>query len=68
MARVTEITNTSGKDLDVQLTGGAKVTLPPNASLKDADIDNIDNLRGQAKVIENLTEVGTPQGKTLLHG
>lgn len=68
MARVTEILNTSGRDLSVKLTGGATVTLPPNGSLKNADVDDPGSLRGSAKVTENLTEVGTPKGKTILHG
>lgn len=68
MAKISSIENTSRRDVKVQLSGGPEVTLPPGATLENANVDNINALKSHVKVIENLTEVGTPQGKTRING
>ncbi|MHA1692957.1 MAG: hypothetical protein ACTSU7_15135 [Candidatus Heimdallarchaeaceae archaeon] len=68
MARVSKIENNSHSDVKVQLTGGSEVTIPPNTTMENVDIENIGDLKSKVKVTEDLTEVGLPQGKTRIDG
>ena len=68
MTRMSKIENTSSRDVKIQLSEGPEVTLPPGASLKNANVDSINNVKNQVKVTENLTEVNALQGKTRIDG
>jgi hypothetical protein len=66
--RVSNLKNTSGGDVNVQLVNGATVVLPPGTGLKDTDVSNIESLRGKVKVTQDLTEVSQQTGKTRIYG
>jgi hypothetical protein len=63
MARVTKVENTSGGPIDVHLKNGAKITLESGTSLRNADVENIGELKCKAKVTEDLSEIGGSGGK-----
>lgn len=68
MTRISKIENTSDNDVKVKLTGGPTVKLPPRATLENADVDNIGDLKGKTKVTEDLTEVNLPTGCARIDG
>lgn len=68
MGRIARITNTSGNDVVVKLTGGPKITLPSGSSLENVDVENINSIKGKVAVKEDLTEIVTGKGKTKING
>ena len=60
--RVSELTNTSKRGISVQLCNGPTVDLPPNATIKNVEISNINDIKGQVKVKEDLSEIGESHG------
>lgn len=69
MSRVTEIKNNSKDPVSVKLIGGPIITLTQGASIKNVDVENMNDLRGNVKIKikEDLTEVGSSTGKQKLY-
>ncbi len=67
MARVSKI-STGANPVQIKLTGGPEITLGPNSCLENADVANIGEIRGKAKVTEDLSEIGSSKGKTKING
>lgn len=66
--RVTRLENISEQEVTVELVNGAKVGLPPKASLTNADVVNVDSLKGRVSLTEDLTEINQATGKTRING
>ena len=66
--RIKKLTNITNENITVTLLGGPQITLPPNASLDNADITDVQSLQGKVQIIEDLTEVSLPSGKKRLLG
>lgn len=67
MARVSKI-STGANSVEIKLVGGSMITLGPNSCLENADVANIGEIRGKAKVTEDLSEIGGSSGKTKING
>lgn len=68
MHRLTELTNISKGSVRVKMSNGSEYVLPPATTIKNITITNYDDIVGQVKVKENLTEVGEHGRKKRLDG
>ncbi len=68
MSLVTKLTNNSDENINVKLTAGGSLNIPPGCVMNDVDVANLAEIRDKVTVKENLTEVGTPPGKTRIDG
>ncbi len=60
--RVSELTNTSKQEISVHLCNGPTIELPPNGTIRNVEISNINDIKGQVKVKEDLSEIGESHG------
>ncbi len=60
--RVSELTNTSKQEILVHLCSGPTIGVPPNGTLRNVEIANINDIRGQVKIKEDLSEIGGSHG------
>lgn len=60
--RVSELTNTSNQTISIQLCNGPIIDLPPKAKLHNVQVTNINDIRGQVNVKEDLSEIGSSHG------
>jgi len=65
--KIVDIQNNSNKDIELRHKNGAKTTLPPDIKLKNIDITNLGEIKGQVKTTIDLTEVTENSKKTLLY-
>ena len=63
MSRVSKIENTGNKQLQVDLKDGARISLDPGSTVRNVDVKNIAELKKQASVTEDLTEIKGSGGK-----
>ena len=68
MSLVTKLTNKSDENVNVALTACGSLSIPPGCSMNDVDVANLVEIKDKVTVTENLTEVGTPPGKTRIDG
>lgn len=54
--KIRQIENVSNKDLMIKLTDGNYVGLKPTENLKNVDVDDISEVRGFTKIIQELNE------------
>jgi len=66
--KLNSIKNSSDTPVELEHKNGAKTTLPPEATLKNVDIDNLKEVKGSVETVTDLTEVTEDKGKTILHG
>ena len=66
--RTERLSNTSNKPINVKMTNGVEVNVPPGQTIRGFDIDNLDELQGKVDAKLDLTEVTGSSKKTLLHG
>lgn len=66
--KLKKITNNSDVSVGLDHKNGAKTILPPNTSLKDVNIINLAEVKGNVVTVSDLTEVTESEGKLLLHG
>ena len=66
--KLNSIKNSSGVSIELEHKNGAKTTLPPDASLKNVNIDNLEEVEGKVETVSDLTEVIESEGKTILYG
>lgn len=63
---VRKLVNITETELEVELSNGAVVILPPKAKLECCQIANINSLLGKVQLIEDLTEVDRNYGSKRL--
>ena len=66
---VKNITNTSKVPITLKCSDKVEITLPPGAKISNLnrDVTNLDEFRGNAIVVGDLTEVVAGSGKTKLN-
>ena len=62
MSKVRKIENVSEVSIPVETQDGTTVYLPPNKSMENVDIKNLDKIKVYSKVTHDLTEVN-PQNE-----
>lgn len=65
--RISNLENVSNERVNIELTDGTNISLPPKGKLGSFDVKNLSEIRSKVKVTENLTEVNAPSGKTKLY-
>ena len=60
--RVSKLTNVSNENISVRLYGGPIIVLEPRSSICNVEVENINSIRGQVEVKEDLTEIGGSHG------
>ena len=61
MSRIIRMTNTSQQVVELKMTNGTGISLPPGASVEGVqkqDVQNIDQVRSKMRVTEDLSDVG----------
>lgn len=66
--KLNSIKNSSDVPVKLIHKNGAKTILPPEAALKNVDINNLEEIKGSVETVSDLTEVTEDKGKTVLHG
>ena len=62
--RILRLENLSSEILDINLTCGVKIGLPPGGLLENIDIDNLNELRNKASIVLDLSEIDERQSRT----
>jgi hypothetical protein len=65
---VRKLTNISDFSITVDLNGGNGIIVPPGAVIENVDVGNVDDLRGIAKIEQDLSEIPLREGKKYLKG
>jgi len=68
MMKLNSIKNSSDTSVELEHKNGAKTTLPPEATLKNVNINNLEEVKGSVETVADLTEVIENKGKTILYG
>jgi hypothetical protein len=64
---VNTLKNISDKRIIVKLTNGTEMSIPSGVSIGKFDVKNLDEIRDNVKITEDLTEVNSSSGKTKLY-
>ena len=66
--RIAYLKNISKEDVNLELSCGASLAIPPGAQMSDVDVVEMASLRGKVSFTEDLSEVRNASGKTQLNG
>jgi len=66
--KLKKIKNSSDVSVKLEHKNGAITILPPKATLKNVNISNLEEVKGNVETVTDLTEVTESKGNTILHG